>query len=65
MTDALRRGRLYAAHLDKLRPVLAISPDVRNELASDDRCGAPALRSGSRSDVVASARCVAGGQLCS
>jgi mRNA interferase MazF len=31
----LRRGYLYVAHLDKLRPVLVISPDVRNELASD------------------------------
>jgi mRNA interferase MazF len=30
-----RRGHLYLAHLDKLRPVLVISPDVRNELASD------------------------------
>ena len=32
---ALRRGFIYLAHLDKLRPVLVISPDVRNELASD------------------------------
>ena len=31
----LRRGRLYLARLDKLRPVLVISPDVRNDLASD------------------------------
>ena len=30
-----RRGHLYLAHLDKLRPVLVISPDIRNELASD------------------------------
>jgi mRNA interferase MazF len=30
-----RRGHLYFAHLDKLRPVLVISPDVRNALASD------------------------------
>lgn len=32
---ALRRGYLYLARLDKLRPVLVISPNVRNELASD------------------------------
>jgi mRNA-degrading endonuclease toxin of MazEF toxin-antitoxin module len=32
---ALRRGYLYLARLDELRPVLVISPDVRNELASD------------------------------
>jgi mRNA-degrading endonuclease toxin of MazEF toxin-antitoxin module len=32
---ALRRGCVYLAHLDKLRPVLIISPDIRNELASD------------------------------
>jgi mRNA interferase MazF len=32
---AFRRGHLYLARLDKLRPVLVISPDVRNELASD------------------------------
>jgi mRNA interferase MazF len=32
---ALRRGYVYLARLDKLRPVLVISPDVRNELASD------------------------------
>lgn len=32
---ALRRGYLYLAHLDKLRPVLVISNDARNELASD------------------------------
>lgn len=31
----LRRGYLYLAHLDKLRPVLVLSSDVRNELASD------------------------------
>jgi len=31
----LRRGYIYLAHLDKLRPVLVISPDIRNELASD------------------------------
>ena len=30
-----RRGRLYLARLDKLRPVLVISPDIRNALASD------------------------------
>lgn len=29
------RGYLYLAHLDKLRPVLVISPNVRNALASD------------------------------
>jgi mRNA interferase MazF len=34
-TGALRRGYVYLAHLDKLRPVLLISPNVRNELASD------------------------------
>lgn len=32
---APRRGFLYWAHLDKRRPVLVISPDYRNELASD------------------------------
>ena len=32
---AFRRGHIYLARLDKLRPVLVISPDVRNELASD------------------------------
>ena len=31
----LRRGHIYVARLDKLRPVLVISPDIRNELASD------------------------------
>jgi len=31
----LRRGYVYVARLDKLRPVLVISPNVRNELASD------------------------------
>ena len=31
----LRRGYIYVARLDKLRPVLVISPNVRNELASD------------------------------
>jgi mRNA interferase MazF len=31
----LRRGFLYLARLDKLRPVLVISPDVRNRPASD------------------------------
>ncbi|HEY3256561.1 MAG TPA: type II toxin-antitoxin system PemK/MazF family toxin, partial [Polyangiaceae bacterium] len=34
-TRALRRGHIYLAHLDKLRPVLIISPNIRNELASD------------------------------
>lgn len=34
-TSAVRRGYLYVAHLDKLRPVLVISPNLRNELASD------------------------------
>lgn len=34
-TGALRRGYIYLAHLDKLRPVLVISANVRNELASD------------------------------
>ena len=33
--QAPRRGHVYLAHLDKLRPVLVISPNVRNELASD------------------------------
>jgi mRNA-degrading endonuclease toxin of MazEF toxin-antitoxin module len=33
--SALRRGRLYWARLDKRRPVLVLSPDVRNERASD------------------------------
>lgn len=32
---ALRRGYVYLARLDKLRPVFVISPNVRNELASD------------------------------
>ncbi len=31
----LRRGHLYWASLDKRRPVLVISPDYRNERASD------------------------------
>lgn len=31
----LRRGHLYWAKLDKRRPVLVISPDYRNEHASD------------------------------
>jgi mRNA-degrading endonuclease toxin of MazEF toxin-antitoxin module len=30
-----KRGCLYWARLDKRRPVLVISPDYRNELASD------------------------------
>ena len=30
-----QRGHIYLARLDKLRPVLVISPNVRNELASD------------------------------
>jgi mRNA-degrading endonuclease toxin of MazEF toxin-antitoxin module len=34
-TESPRRGYVYLAHLDKLRPVLVISPDVRNALASD------------------------------
>lgn len=34
-TPELRRGFLYLARLDKLRPVLVLSPDVRNALASD------------------------------
>jgi len=34
-TGALRRGYVYLARLDKLRPVLVISANVRNELASD------------------------------
>ena len=32
---ALRRGFLYLVRLDKLRPALVISPDVRNALATD------------------------------
>jgi mRNA-degrading endonuclease toxin of MazEF toxin-antitoxin module len=35
MTPAPRRGFVYYAHLDKRRPVLVISPDVRNAGASD------------------------------
>lgn len=37
MTGAVtpRRGYLYWARMDKLRPVLVISIDVRNEFASD------------------------------
>lgn len=35
MTAALRRGYVYWALLDKRRPVLVISPDYRNEYASD------------------------------
>lgn len=31
----LRRGHLYWARLDKRRPVLVISPDYRNQHASD------------------------------
>ena len=31
----LRRGYMYWARLDKRRPVLVISPDYRNEHASD------------------------------
>ena len=31
----LRRGFIYLARLDNLRPVLVISPNVRNDLASD------------------------------
>ena len=31
----LRRGRIYWARLDKRRPVLVISPDYRNEHATD------------------------------
>ena len=34
-TGGLRRGYIYLARLDKLRPVLVISPNVRNDLASD------------------------------
>jgi len=35
MAETLRRGCLYWARLDKRRPVLVLSPDYRNELASD------------------------------
>lgn len=31
----IRRGHLYWARLDKRRPVLVLSPDYRNERASD------------------------------
>ena len=34
-TAGLRRGCLYWGHLDKRRPVLVISADVRNEKAND------------------------------
>jgi mRNA interferase MazF len=34
-TGALRRGYIYLARLDKLRPVLVISPNVRNDFATD------------------------------
>src|SRR5262245_49708742 len=34
-TSALRRGYIYIARLDKRSPVLVISPNVRNDLASD------------------------------
>jgi mRNA-degrading endonuclease toxin of MazEF toxin-antitoxin module len=34
MSD-FRRGHLYWARLDKWRPVLVLSPDVRNDRASD------------------------------
>lgn len=35
MTTAPRRGRLYWGRLDKWRPVLVLSADVRNERAHD------------------------------
>lgn len=35
MTGKLHRGVLYWAQLDKRRPVLVLSPDVRNQRASD------------------------------
>jgi mRNA-degrading endonuclease toxin of MazEF toxin-antitoxin module len=35
VTAVLRRGYVYWARLDKRRPVLVISPDYRNEYASD------------------------------
>jgi mRNA-degrading endonuclease toxin of MazEF toxin-antitoxin module len=35
MTSTPRRGHVYYARLDKRRPVLVISPDVRNAGASD------------------------------
>ena len=34
-TGVLRRGFIYLARLDKFRPVLVISSNVRNDLASD------------------------------
>ena len=34
-TPAPKRGHLYWARLDKKRPVLVVSPDYRNERASD------------------------------
>ena len=33
--EALRRGCLYWVRLDKRRPALVLSPDYRNEYASD------------------------------
>lgn len=46
MTATLRRGYLYWARLDERRPVPVISPDYRNERASDVRVipGATRLR---------------------
>ena len=35
MTATPRRGYVYRARLDRRRPVLVISPDYRNERASD------------------------------
>ncbi|MDB4956459.1 MAG: MazE/toxin transcriptional modulator MazF [Myxococcales bacterium] len=35
MTPFPRRGQIYYARLDKRRPVLVISPDVRNSGATD------------------------------
>lgn len=32
---SIRRGHIYFAKMDKVRPVLVISPNVRNDLASD------------------------------
>ena len=34
-SQTFRRGHLYRAQLDKRRPVLVLSPDYRNERASD------------------------------
>jgi len=35
VTSGIRRGFVYVVRLDKWRPALVVSPNVRNELASD------------------------------